>query len=194
MGDPTESKTRQLLQQGLDHYGAGEIAEAFRAWQEVLVREPDNTEALDYLESADRRSERSLPPSERMSDAARRVLFEASRLLDQSDFESAFDLLSSIAESGPPNLRFEATVELVRCGLFRQYRRQMVDLGRVPTLRKDPGDVAKSNLPADAGFVLSLMDGSTSLVDLISLSGMDAFAALRIVQQLLDAEIVELSS
>lgn len=194
MGESGNSKTQQLLQQGLDHYGAGEIAEAFRAWREVLKHDPGNAEAVDYLESADRRSSRNLPSSERMPDAARGFVFEAQRLLDHDDFEGAFDLLRSGAESQESNLGLEAMLELVRSGLFRQYRARMGDLDSVPTLCKDPGDVTKFNLPADAGFMLSLMDGSTSLADLISLSGMDAFVALRIVQQLLDAEIVGLSA
>jgi hypothetical protein len=193
MGESGKSKTKQLLQQGLDHYGGGEFAEAFQAWNAVLALDPHNAEALDYMESADRRSQRTLPAKERMSDAARRIVFEANILLDQNDLESAFDLLIGGAESASLNLGLEATLELVRSGLFRQYREKIGDLGSVPTLRKDPCDMAKFNLPADAGFMLSLMDGSTSLADLISLSGMDAFAALRIVQQLLDAEIVGLS-
>jgi hypothetical protein len=188
-----QSEIERLLREGLDHYGAGEMSEAFRAWKAVVELDPHNVEALDYLESADRRSQRQLPPSERMSDASRRVAFEARALLGRQDFEGAFDLLCGAAESGPANFEMEATLELVRGRLLRQYRQRVGDLGSVLSLCKDPGDVAKFNLPADAGFMLSMMDGATSLADLISLSGMDAFGAMRIVQQLLDAEIVGFS-
>jgi hypothetical protein len=189
-----QSRIERLLQEGLDHYGAGELSEAFQAWNAVVALDPHNVEALDYLESADRRSQRQLPPSERMSDAGRRIVFEARTQLGRRNFEGAFDLLScGAAESKPANLEMEATLELVRSRLLKQYRQRVGDFDSVPTLRKDPGDVAKFNLPADAGFMLSLMDGATSLADLISLSGMDAFGALRIVQQLLDAEIVGFS-
>ena len=40
--------------------------------------------------------------------------------------------------------------------------------------------------------MISLIDGTTRVADLISLSGMDAFEALRILGNLLDADIVEL--
>jgi actin-like ATPase involved in cell morphogenesis len=42
--------------------------------------------------------------------------------------------------------------------------------------------------------MLSLIDGTTGMADLISLSGMDAFEALRIVGNLLDSEILEMRS
>ena len=193
MSESVQSEIERLLREGLDHYGAGEMSEAFRAWKAVVALDPHNVEALDYLESADRRSQRQLPPSERMSDASRRVTFEARALLGRQDFEGAFDLLCGAAESGPANLEMEATLELVRGRLLRQYRQRVGDLGSVLSLCKDPGDLAKFNLPADAGFMLSMIDGATSLADLISLSSMDAFGAMRIVQQLLDAEIVGFS-
>jgi hypothetical protein len=193
MSESNQSEIERLLKEGLDHYGAGEMSEAFRAWKAVVELDPHNVEALDYLESADRRSQRQLPPSERLSDVSRRIVFEARTLLGRRDFEGTFDLLCGAAESGRANLEMEATLELVRGRLLRQYRQRVGDLGSVPRLRKDPGDVAKFNLPADAGFMLSMMDGATSLADLISLSGMDAFGAMRIVQQLLDAEIVGFS-
>ena len=50
----------------------------------------------------------------------------------------------------------------------------------------------KFNLPTTAGFVLSLVDGSTSVNDLMSLSGLDAFDTLRILTGLIDAGIVEI--
>ena len=49
----------------------------------------------------------------------------------------------------------------------------------------------KFNLPATAGFVLSQVDGATSVTDLVSLSGLDEFDTLRILSHLLDAGIVE---
>ena len=50
--------------------------------------------------------------------------------------------------------------------------------------------ITKFNLPSDAGFLLSLVDGSTSVADLVSLSGMDAFEALRTFRGLLETGIV----
>jgi hypothetical protein len=52
----------------------------------------------------------------------------------------------------------------------------------------------KFNLPAQAGFMLSLIDGDTSVGDIVSLSGMDSFEALRVLNGLVDAGIVSLGA
>ena len=49
----------------------------------------------------------------------------------------------------------------------------------------------KYNLPAAAGFLLSAIDGRISVDELIAVSGMDPFEALRALANLLDAGIVE---
>jgi hypothetical protein len=49
----------------------------------------------------------------------------------------------------------------------------------------------KYNLPATAGFLLSLIDGRTCVDELLALSGMDPFDVLRGLSNLLDAGIVE---
>jgi hypothetical protein len=49
------------------------------------------------------------------------------------------------------------------------------------------------NLPANAGFVLSMVDGRTSVNEILALSGMDPFDAVRVVSKLLGAGIVEVS-
>jgi hypothetical protein len=48
-------------------------------------------------------------------------------------------------------------------------------------------------LPANAGFVLSMVDGSTSVNEILALSGMDPFEAVRVVNKLLEVGIVEVS-
>jgi hypothetical protein len=53
-----------------------------------------------------------------------------------------------------------------------------------------PDQITRFNLPADAGFMLSLIDAKTSFDELLSLSGMEPFEALRIFAGLLDAGIV----
>ena len=47
------------------------------------------------------------------------------------------------------------------------------------------------NLPANAGFVLSMIDGHTNVSDLLALTGMDPFDALHVFTRLVDAGIVE---
>jgi hypothetical protein len=188
-----QSEIARLLVEGLDHYGEDAIGKAIQTWRAVLALDSHNAEALDYIQTADRRDQRRLPLGEQMSDAARNVVHAVTGLVEQGDLEGALDLLRSPIDNEGTALEYEATVELVRSNLLRSYSQRVGDLAGVPVQKAD-GEITAYNLPPDAGFVISLIDGTTSVADIISLSGMDSFEALRIVGHLLDAGIVEIGS
>lgn len=180
----------RLLAVGLDAYGMGEVSEAMVAWREVLRIDPANREARDYIQAADRRETPALPAEEGATVA---LLREGRELLHRGQLEAAHDLFAAAeAEAEHPDL--QAYVDMLRSRLFKLYRSRVGDLEAVPEMRVEPSKVTRYNLPKNAGFVLSLVDGRTPVSDLISLSGMDAFEALRIVQHLLDARIVGMRS
>ncbi len=193
MGDAKPAEVTRLLAEGLDHYGVDAIGEAIQTWRLVLAIDPHNTEALDYIQTADRRDQRRLPREEQMSDAVRRSVYEVGGLIERGDWEGALNLLRGTGDGTSASLEYEATVELVRSRLLHQYSASIGSRDRVPVLRSG-ADLTDFKLPADAGFMLSLIDGTTQVGDLISLSGMDAFEALRIVSHLLAADIVEMRS
>jgi hypothetical protein len=182
----------RLLSAGLDHYGDDAIGKAIQIWRQVLELDPGNPEALDYIQTADRRDQRRLPPEEQLSDTHRRLVHEACGCIESEDWEGALDLLRSPADDEGTVLEYEATVEIVRSRLLRKYSQRVGERDGVPCLREAGGDITAFNLPSDAGFMLSLIDGTTAIEDLISLSGMDAFEALRLLGGLLDADIVEM--
>jgi len=180
-------RVSELLQKGLELYGAGDVARAFLIWGEVLELEPGNAEALDYMRDADRRTR------PRSNDGPVRTLLEdARRLLHAENAEGALELLASAP--GARGLEVEAMVELLRAHLFGRYRRELGDLSVVPRLKAGgAADLQSRNLPPSAGFLLSMVDGMTPLGDLVSVSGMDRFEALRSVFQMHEAGILELS-
>jgi hypothetical protein len=188
-----QEEIARLLAEGLDHYGEDAIGKAIQCWREALQLDPHNPEALDYIQTADRRDQRRLPPEEQMSDTSRSLVHASGALIEVGDWEGALDLLRSSGDSEPCVLEYEATIEIVRSRLLRQYSERVGTFDGVPGLRCGAGDITDYNLPSDAGFMLSLIDGTTSLADIISLSGMDAFEALRVFGNLLDADIVEMS-
>jgi hypothetical protein len=192
MGESKAERIERLLSEGLEHYGMDEISSAILSWEKVLELDPQNSVALDYLRNSDRREKPRAPKQGKMASAVAALLQEARVLMHNDDYGTALDLLRSAAGPGFGGLEFEATVELVRSRLYRAYRDRMGDLARVPRLKSDAGDLTQFNLPSDAGFVLSMIDGSTPLADLISLTGMDAFEALHTLNALLDSGIVEL--
>ena len=119
---------------------------------------------------------------------------EGQRLVGEQELEAGLDLLEAVARRDPMRLEVHGHIEEVRSRLLKRYRERMGDLGGVPRLSLGLSDVMKFNLPAHAGFMLSLIDGDTSIGDIVSLSGMDSFGALRVLTGLIDAGIVSLGS
>jgi hypothetical protein len=166
-----EEKMSGLLQQGLELYGTGDVARAFLLWNEVLEIDPGNEEALDYMRDADRRLK---PRGESMESSPTSLVEDARPLLGC--------------------LENEAMIELLRAGLFTRYRRELGEMRQVPRVVGDASHVQSRNLPPSAGFLLSMVDGMTPISDLISVSGMDRFEAVRSICQMHDAGILEWES
>ncbi len=192
MAESKEDQIARLLAEGLEHYGCDEIVPAIKAWRAVMSLDPSNTEALDFLQTADRRDQRRLPVGDQMSDSDRRMVHQVNGMIQNAEWEAALDLLRSRSDSEPTALEYEATVEIVRSRLLSRYTKRVGNLDGIPSLKDGTGDLTSHNLPSDTGFMLSLIDGTTGMADLISLSGMDAFEALRIVGSLLDDDILEM--
>ena len=184
MTQANEEKVATLLQQGLECYGTGDVARAFMLWNEALELDPGNEEALDYMRDADRRAK-----PRGAGDGVVAIVEDARRLAHTENEEAALELLTSIPAGGP--LETEAMIELLRARLFRRYQSEVGDLTRVPRVAGEGGDLQARNLPPSAGFLLSMVDGATPLADLMSVSGMDRFEALRSIHRMHEAGILE---
>lgn len=192
MAESREERVKRLLSEGLDLYGLGETSAAIVTWEKVLELDPSNTEALDYIRTADRRKHPRPPKKENMAGAVAALLQEAQALMRQEEFGAALDLLRSASGPGFGGIEFEATMDLTRGRLYGSYAQEIGDLARVPFVQSSATSLTQYNLPPDAGFMLSMVDGTTSIADLISLSGMDTFDALHTLSSLMQAGIVEM--
>ena len=185
MTQANEDRVATLLQQGLECYGTGDVARAFLLWDEVLELDPGNEEALDYMRDADRRSK----PRGHSGDGAVSIVEDARRLVHSESEEAALELLTSMPLGG--SLEADAMVELLRARLFRRYQSEVGDLDRIPRVAREGGDLQSRNLPPSAGFLLSMVDGVTPLSDLMCMSGMERFEALRSIHRMHEAGILE---
>ena len=192
MAETKEERIERLLAEGLDAYGLGDVGPAILAWEEVLVLDPGNGDARDYIKTADRRSKPRPPKPGAVPPAVRAMVKDIVGLLEQGQVDDALELVSSAAEAQPGSLEIQATLDLVRGRLHRSYREAVGDLETAPALTKGPEELRNLNLPANAGFLLSMIDGQTSVQDLVSLSGMDSFEALRLLRGLAQNGIVRL--
>lgn len=193
MAGSPEDHIQRLLREGLDLYGVDEVSAAIMTWQQVLKLDPGNVQATDYLRTAERRKHPRGPKPAEAGAARVDLLREARQLLNQSDFAGAFGLLESASGKVSAGLEFEATFDLARSRLFGVYCERIGELSRTPSVLGDATKLKGYNLPPDAGFVLSMIDGGTSLEDLISLLGMDPFVVLHTVSGLVEAGLVEMS-
>ena len=119
-------------------------------------------------------------------------VMEALESLQQGRPEEALELVESCNE-GRDDLQLEAYRELLRCHVLDHYRSLVPESA---TLRRSmqPEQIMKFNLPASAGFLVTMLDGETALGDVVALSGMDPFEAHRILHRLIGAGIAEVSS
>ena len=191
MSDKQARRAADLTREGLEHYGRGDTAAAILAWKAAQEQDPEDATLRDYLKTADRRRARRNEAASSAESIAWGLARDGRDLMHQGDFEGAFRLLRASLEANPGRLELEASLELARAHLFDRYRDRLGALDGVPVLRADERALTAYNLPADAGFLISLMDGATSLADLISVSGMDGFDALHVLHELLEAELVE---
>lgn len=185
MGEGTEAKIARLLQEGLDHYGEGQAEEAQRCWGEVLFLDPDNRDALDYLESLEGEGggEEGGGPGGSIAD-------DALRLMREGHLEAALELFETLTRREGDPLEVHGYLEMVRSKLLERYREKVGGMEAVPRVELAGPELMQINLPSTTGFLLSLVDGHTTVHDLISLSGMDAFDTLRTLTGLLDAGVV----
>jgi len=190
MTESLEERIARLLAEGLELFGQDRIDSAAACWREVLALDPEHREARDYLESAGFVP----PPSGRTPDATRELLAEALAQAAAGEADEAFPLLRTAAEAAPGDLELQASLELVRAHLYVSYRERTGHGACRPRVRVAASQLLQFNLPPDAGFVLSMVDGQTRVDELITVSGMDPFDALHLLFRLERAGIVEIAS
>jgi len=199
MGEASSQTIVTLLQEGLDHYAEGREEEARACWSEVLFLAPENPEARDYLQTL----EDAEPKAEDAggghggSDRAagsESLVADALKLMRAGDLEPALELLELASRHGGDRLDVQGYLDLVRSRLLSRYRERVGGMQAVPVVQLAAPDLRKFNLPAPAGFLLSLVDGRTSVEELVSLSGLDPFETLRTLSGLLEAGILRSGS
>lgn len=186
MEESREQRIARLLQEGLDHYGEGRVGEAERCWGEVLFLDPENAEARDYLGTLEEDGESGASPPAGPGD----LVDDALELMRQGHLEAALELFETAGRREGGRLEVQGYVDMVRSKLLSRYRERVGGMEAVPRCQLNDAELLKFNLPATAGFLLSLVDGHTSVNDLVSLSGLDPFDTLRTLSGLLEAGIL----
>jgi tetratricopeptide (TPR) repeat protein len=184
MAESPAERTARLLAEGLELFGQDRVDEAVACWREVLTLDPEHREARDYLESA---GASVAAPDERASVA------RALGLAEQGDGDGAVTLLRAALARSPRDLEAQAAFDLVRAHLFAAYRARAGSGSARPRLKVGADQLLRLDLPPEAGFLLSMLDGRTRVEELMTVGGLDAFEVLHLLARLERAGIVELA-
>ncbi|HEY8123607.1 MAG TPA: tetratricopeptide repeat protein [Myxococcota bacterium] len=190
MAESNEQKIASLMALGLDHYGQDDIERAVACWQAVLELDPRHEVARDYLEVAGYGA-RSAGEKPAPANLAAQRLRDAQALIERGSDVEALELLEGAVRDAPGHLESQAALELLRANLYQRHRKRTRGGAGVLRVRLGPQEILRFNMPPNAGFVLSMIDGHTSADELVALASMDPFEALHTLAKLMDAGIVE---
>ncbi len=109
------------------------------------------------------------------------------------DFSGALDVAEQILNQSPHDPEARSLSEKCRDVLLDMYSSKISGLDRVPQIVMTPDQIRWLSLDHRAGFLLSMVDGISSVDDLLDVSGMRRLDALRILCSLLDQKVIHLS-
>jgi tetratricopeptide (TPR) repeat protein len=98
--------------------------------------------------------------------------------------------LQKVADDDPERLDVQGYMQLVRSELAKTSAQEIGDKGRVVSLQISNDELLKLRLAPDEGFLLSQVDGTLSIADLIALSSSDRVRTLDIIARFLRDGII----
>jgi hypothetical protein len=108
------------------------------------------------------------------------------------DYAGAFELSELILTAEPGNLDAAECGEDCRTTLEQMLVSSLGSLDRVPMVLVPPTQLRWLSMDHRAGFILSLIDGSSSLDLILDVCGMPKLDALRIVDELARQKVIAL--
>lgn len=108
------------------------------------------------------------------------------------DFSGALALAEGILKLHPNDSEAQSLARKCREVLYDMYASRIADMCRVPQVAMTQDQIRWLSLDHRAGFMLSMIDGSSSVDDLLDVSGMQRLDAMRILCSLLDQKVITL--
>lgn len=100
------------------------------------------------------------------------------------DYTGALDIAEGLLAESPADAEVRATIETCRGVLKNMYITRIGQLDRVPTVIVSRDELRWLSIDHRAGFVLSLVDGISTVEMLLDVSGMPELDTLRILSEL----------
>lgn len=173
----------RYLDEGLVLYGLGEFKKAVEKWRQILKIDPDNEQAKDYIISAGYSVEEE-----------DNTLQKIKELINERKFEEAYDLAKPYIDVEPENTELKHYMEILNDSLNEKYNRTFKNLKAIPKMKVDLTDLLNYSLTQQDGFVISLIDGKSTIQEIIDTSGINAFDCKRILSKLMTLGIIEINN
>lgn len=109
------------------------------------------------------------------------------------DFSGALEVADQILSRSPQDPEARSLADKCREVLLDMYSSRINGLEKVPHIAMTPDQIRWLSLDHRAGFMLSMIDGISSIDDLLDVSGMQRLDALRILCSLLDQKVIHLT-
>lgn len=108
------------------------------------------------------------------------------------DFSGALDLAVKIWDKNPRHSEAASLAKKCREVLEDMYSSRIGDMEKIPTIVMGPDQIRWLSLNHRSGFLLSMIDGISSVEDLLDISGMQRLDALRIICSLFEQRVISL--
>lgn len=119
-------------------------------------------------------------------------LRQAEERLALGEYGPALMLAEGVLDEMPGHLGAQRCVEACRAELRTSYLMRMGDGSSIPRVVTPPGEIRWLDLDHRAGFLLSRVDGMSSIDDILDMSGMSELDALRLLFELMQAGVIEI--
>lgn len=180
-GEKNTELIKKILDEGLVLYGLGEFKKAVEKWREILKLDPENEQARDYIISA------GFPLEEEDN-----KLQKIKELINGKKFEESYEIARVLCKDEPDNKEAEELFNIIKDSLKEKFTRVFKNPSAVPFLKIELTELLNYALTQEDGFIISLIDGRTTVQEIIDSSGLNEFECKRILSKLKSEGIIEL--
>ncbi len=113
-------------------------------------------------------------------------------LYDAGDFRSALVMVEALLEVDPEHFRAKACAASCRELLSKKYLGRLGGLTKILRVAMPPDEIRWLSLDHKAGFLLSCIDGTSSIEEVLDVACMQEFEAIRILHDFRELGVIEI--
>jgi hypothetical protein len=169
-----------------------------KAWQVLHDSEAVRDSALDFVDSHDPLLDSLAPMAgleapEPPSSTPRAGPQEMHECYAVGDFSRALQIAEELLARSPDDISARRCAQNCRDVLTQMFAARIGPLDQVITVVVGPEEIQWLSLDHRAGFLLSLVDGQSTVDEILDISGMTRLDALKIIHDLAERQVVRLA-